>query len=139
MIGGGVKMLNNILGSVVDKILDYIPNPNERAKAKEMFEMELMKMVMNNANKQIEVNKVESAHKSLFVAGWRPFLGWTCGISLCWVFLIVPVLEWILILYGYNIELPDIETDYLFQLILAMLGLGGLRTFEKIKGVARER
>ena len=133
------QLLAPLLGPVVDKALDLIPNKNERARAKEKLEGDLMAMVAQADTQQAEINKVEAGHKSLFVAGWRPFIGWTCGVAIAYAYVGQPFLAWGLVLADIPAEeLPIIETDRLFQLVLGMLGMGGLRTFEKIKGVSRE-
>ena len=85
---------------------------------------------------QIEINKQEAAHPNLFVAGWRPALGWIGATAIGYHFIIYPFALFIAQLYGYsNISLPTIDFGVLFNLILAMLGFGGLRTIEKIKNV----
>lgn len=81
---------------------------------------------------QIQLNTVEAAHDSIFVAGWRPAVGWVCCIGLLYNVLIAPFFDiWF--------EVPEVKTDLLYPVLLGMLGLGGLRTFEKIKGVSREK
>ena len=136
-------MWNLILPAVtpiIDKIVGFIPNPNERAKAKEDMERELMTAVMAASQAQIEVNKIEAAHKSLFVAGWRPVIGYVCAFGLAWSFVIQPIAAWLFAAFlpGFP-HPPQMQTDGLYQLVLAMLGMGGLRTYEKIKGVSREK
>lgn len=122
---------------VLDKVLDLIPNVNERARAREQFERELAEAVSKTAENQAEINKIEAASSSVFVAGWRPFIGWVCGAAIAWTYLFGPLLVWYYAFYGYDVsKLPIIPTDSLFELVLAMLGLGGLRTFEKLKGVS---
>ena len=80
---------------------------------------------------QIELNTVEAAHDSMFVAGWRPAVGWVCCIGLLYNVLLAPFLDiWF--------EIPEIQTDLLYPVLLGMLGLGGLRSFEKFMGVSRE-
>ena len=93
---------------------------------------------MQNANlAQLEVNKVEATHKSIFVAGWRPFVGWGCGVSLAYHFILSPLIQFGFALAGMEQELPEFEFSQLSTVLMGMLGLGGLRTFEKMKGVAR--
>lgn len=136
-------MWNLILPAVtpiVDKLVGLIPNSNDRAKAKEEFELELQRAVTRASEMQVEVNKVEAAHKSVFVAGWRPFIGWICGLGIAWAFLIQPTVIWYVAAFHPEItNIPKIDTDGLFALVLAMLGMGGLRTFEKTKKVSREQ
>ena len=81
---------------------------------------------------QIELNKVEAAHRSLFVAGWRPAIGWVCGIGLFNMFLINPWIQWITSQAG-----PNLPKDLIMELVFAVLGLGTLRTIEKINGRAK--
>ena len=123
---------------IIDKILDLIPNENERARAREKFEFEMAKAVNEAAAQQSRINEAEASHSSVFVAGWRPFIGWVCGIGIAWAYLLHPILIWLVAAYQLPIQnIPNLDTDGLYQLVLAMLGLGGLRTFEKIKGVNR--
>ena len=88
---------------------------------------------------QIDLNKQEAAHQSMFVAGWRPFVGWTCGIALAYHFLIAPLLSFVLVLYDINTPMPEFEFSQLSTLLMGMLGLGGLRSYEKMKGVHRDK
>lgn len=128
------------VSNLIDKALDFIPNKNERARAKEQLMEGMQKAVQDQVMGQIEVNKVEAAHRSIFVAGWRPFIGWICGIGLLWSFLLEPIARWLAAIYYPEVTvLPRLETDGLYQLVLAMLGMGGLRTWEKINRVAKEK
>jgi hypothetical protein len=88
---------------------------------------------------QIDLNKQEAAHQSMFVAGWRPFVGWTCGIALAYHFLIAPLLGFVLVLYDINTPMPEFEFSQLSTILMGMLGLGGLRSYEKLKGVHRDK
>ena len=88
------------------------------------------------ATAQSETNKIEAASTRLFVSGWRPFVGWICGLAVGFKFIGGPALFMIAQAFGHPVELPVIETSELWPLLLGMLGLGGLRTVEKIKGAA---
>ena len=130
-------MINAILpliGTVLDKV---IPDNNAKQKAKQ----EIEKALIDNAAKinltQAETNKIEAAHRSIFVSGWRPFLGWCSGFGFAWVFVVSPVAQWVLALQGISLVLPQLQTDVLMELTLAMLGLAGLRTWEKSKGLTK--
>lgn len=83
---------------------------------------------------QIEVNKQEAAHKSLFVAGWRPFIGWTCGIATANNFVIAPYVT-----AFTTIVVPVLDLGEMIPVLVGLLGLGAYRTYEKVNGVAREK
>jgi roadblock/LC7 domain-containing protein len=129
-----VTALLPALGTLVDRL---IPDRAAAEKAKAEMEAELIRAGNEAAMAQVEVNKVEAGHSSVFVAGWRPSIGWVCAAGLAWAFVVAPVASWALMVLGVKAELPAIQFDHLFELVLAMLGIGGLRTFEKLRGVAR--
>ena len=129
--------LASLVGPIVNKFVDRIPDGNERARAKESLERELVDAANSVMLAQTEINKAEAAHKSIFVAGWRPFIGWVCGVGIAWSMVVQTVAQWAMIAWGDGTELPTIDTSYLMELVTAMLGMSGLRTFEKMKGVAR--
>ena len=122
------------LGTLIDRL---IPDRAAAEKAKAEMEQQLVSAANQAALAQVEVNKIEAAHSSVFVAGWRPSIGWVCAAGLAWAFVLAPIASWALVVLGIKAELPAIHTDYLLELVLAMLGIGGLRTFEKLRGVAR--
>ncbi len=129
-----VPTLLPALGTLVDRL---IPDRAAAEKAKAEMEQQLVTAANAAAMAQVEVNKVEAGHSSVFVAGWRPSIGWVCAAGLAWAFVLAPIASWALVVLGIKAELPAIQFDYLFELVLAMLGIGGLRTFEKLRGVAR--
>lgn len=111
----------------------FIPDPAARAKA----EGELRDSLFAWDKNQTEVNKAEAGSASLFVAGWRPFIGWVCGAALTYQFVLTPIVTWAASLAGYVLPSPPKLDDTLWQLMTGMLGIAGLRTFEKMKGVGR--
>lgn len=119
---------------LLDKI---IPDKDAREKA----QAELLKAAQDQdfqkAMWQLEVNKAEAQHSSLFVAGWRPAVGWICVVGLAYNFLAYPLLTWLVAATGAEINPPPLLSENLMELVLGMLGLGALRSFEKYKGVAR--
>ena len=131
--------LASLVGPIVNKFVDRIPNGNERARAKEALEKELVDAANSVMLAQTEINAAEAQHKSIFVAGWRPFIGWTCGVGIGWSMVVQPIAQWSVIAWGDGTELPTIDTSYLMELVTAMLGMSGLRTFEKMRGVARRQ
>jgi len=116
------------------KVLDkFVPDPEAKAKA----ESELRSSLQAWDKAQSDVNAVEAANANVFVSGWRPFIGWTCGLALAYQYVLAPLVMWITLTMGIHLAAPPKLDDMLWQLVFAMLGMGGLRTFEKIKGVAR--
>lgn len=136
------------IGSVLDfgsKLIDRIwPDPVQRDAAKlELFkaqqagEFKEMDQAFEIAKAQIGVNQAEAGNGSLFVSGWRPFIGWVCGAALTYQYVMRPLVMWGILSAGYTVpEMPGLD-DNLWQLLLGMLGLGGLRTFEKVKGISK--
>lgn len=135
MIPAVITALVPALGTLVDRL---IPDKAAAERAKADMEAALIKASNEAALAQVEVNKIEAGHSSVFVAGWRPAIGWVCAAALAWAFIVAPVASWTMAAFGARETLPAIGTDNLFELVLAMLGLGGLRTFEKMRGVARQ-
>ena len=88
---------------------------------------------------QTAINEMEAKHRTIFVAGWRPFIGWTCGVALAYAFVGQPIIEWLIALNGLDIESPKLNVDTLYQLVLAMLGMATLRTYEKKNQVQRDK
>lgn len=116
------------------KVLDkFVPDPEARVKA----EADLRNSLQAWDKAQTDVNAIEAANASVFVSGWRPFIGWVCGIALAYQYVAAPLVMWLALTLGVNLAPPPRIDDTLWQLVFAMLGMGGLRTFEKIKGVAR--
>jgi hypothetical protein len=104
---------------------EFAKDIREAIKGKEIDPDKMMELV----KVQSEINKMEAQHRSVFVAGWRPFIGWICGLALAYNFIIRDVIAWV----SPDIMPPAIQMDQLITILLGMLGLGGLRTFEKIK------
>lgn len=128
-----------ILATIFDKV---IPDPQAAADAKlramelaQKGELAVLDADMQLALAQLKVNEVE-AGTDMFRGGWRPAVGWTCVFGLAYQFLVRPLLPWLLRAFGIQVEdLPAIDNDTLLVLLTGMLGLGGYRTFERIKGV----
>ena len=91
------------------------------------------------AKAQLEVNKAEAAHKSLFVAGWRPAVGWVCVAGMAGNFIVIPLANFALALTGTAITIPLVALSEMMPVLMGMLGLGAMRTAEKVKGVQREK
>ena len=91
------------------------------------------------AKGQLEVNKVEAAHKSMFVAGWRPAVGWVCVLGMLSNFIVIPMANFGLAISASDIVIPLISTSEMMPVLMGMLGLGAMRTVEKVQKVSREK
>jgi hypothetical protein len=133
-------MLDALIGPVTGLLDKFIPDADERNRLAHEIATMSERHAHELAKGQLEVNKAEAAHKSMFVAGWRPFVGWTCGLALFWHFLGLPVTLFVTAYMGSDLpELPTFDMQSLMTVLMGMLGLGGLRTYEKMKGVQREK
>lgn len=128
-----IAAILGILPGILDRVL---PNERERQQAQE----ELAKIAVNGEIQalvaQMEINKVEAASESIFVAGWRPFVGWICGLGFAYATLGHVLLTWAATTMGWSLP-PTIDADILSTTLWGLLGLGSLRTVEKIKGVSQ--
>lgn len=119
------------LGKAID---DTFTSDEERLQAHAMLD----KIKLSPLLGQIEINKVEAQHRSIFVAGWRPAVGWICAISLCWCFIGYDLALWIVALTKSNIVVPELTNmKYVLELVLAMLGLSHLRSQDKKNGLTK--
>ena len=118
--------------SIIDRMF---PDPQKKAEA----ELELMKLAQSGDLQvvlaQLAINAKEAESSSLFVAGWRPFIGWICGFGLLYATVFHNLLKWGSVGLGWPLP-PAVDTDTLIYVLGALLGIGGLRTLEKVKGVA---
>lgn len=119
---------------VVNKILDFIPDPKQKLEAQQ----QLMTSLMAWDSQQTQINQQEAASSSLFVAGWRPFLGWTCGAAFAYKFVLQPFLVFLIVACHVQFDiklLPALDWTEMSTVMFGMLGLGGMRSFEKLKGI----
>lgn len=137
MLGGGIGAAADGIAGAIDRFVET----DEEKKAAEMLKMRIMQ---EPDRWQAEINKIGAGHRSMFVAGWRPALGWICAFGIGWAFVISPFAEVMLnILIAKKvvaeglIVLPKLSTGQLLDIILGMLGLGALRSYEKTKGLTR--
>ena len=131
-------MLQALIGPVTGILDKFIEDRDAKnAMAHEIATM-AEKAAHEAAMAQVEVNKAEAQHKSIFVAGWRPFVGWTCGVALAYHFVLAPLILFGVGVSGYEIPaLPEFDMGSLMTVLMGMLGLGGLRTYEKQKGLTK--
>jgi len=125
-------MLSSLIAPVTSLLDKFIPDADTKQKIAHEIATMSQKHAQELAKGQLEVNKTEAAHKSLFVAGWRPAIGWICGLSLLYSTMLSPIL-------GIWFTVPPVNDELLSTVLMGMLGLGAMRSFEKYKGVQREK
>ena len=122
---------------MIDKLIEPVSNILDKFVAdkdlKTKLSHELEKEIISLNKAQLEVNKVEAAHNNVFVSGWRPFIGWACGVSLAYHFIVEPIIQYTLIVNNIDYNTPEFDFSQLSTIVMAMLGMSGLRTYEKIK------
>ena len=129
-------MLQALIGPVTGLLDKFIPDAAEKARLAHEIATMAEKQAHELALAQIEVNKAEAASASVFKGGWRPFIGWVCGTAFAYHFVLQPLLVFIIAVYGLQVpDLPEFDMASLMTVLMGMLGLGGLRTFEKTKGI----
>ena len=129
----GIEAILGLGGEIIKRVW---PDPAQQASA----QLELLKLQQSGELAklvgQLEINKAEAQSTSLFVAGWRPAIGWVCATALAYQYVVRPIGSYVARLHGVELgEMPTLDAT-LWELMFGMLGLGGLRTFEKVQGVA---
>ena len=124
-------------GDTVKTISNVVDDLHFSGEEKEKLKLQMKEIDAKLKEKQLDINKVEAGHRSIFVSGWRPFLGWISGLSIGYVYLFQPILDMILQMFGVEVDWVVLDLGQLMPLILGMLGLGGLRSFEKAKGLTK--
>lgn len=122
-LGEAAELVNTVIGKIW-------PDKTEQEKA----ELAAAVAVVQG---QLDINKVEAASSSVFVAGWRPGLGWVCVAACSWNWVGLPITKAALLILGYKLDVSPADLTEMLPILIGMLGLGGLRTAEKFKGVAR--
>jgi hypothetical protein len=134
-----MSFLTALVGPVSNLLDQFIEDKDQKAKLAHeiatMSEKHMAEAMLANAEANIE----QSKHASIFVSGARPAIMWICALGLLTQFFVMPVAEWAIIIWLPEVELPKLNTGELMTLTLSLLGLGGLRSFEKSKGIAREK
>jgi hypothetical protein len=128
-----------VIDGIIDLVkegLTLIPDPNKKADLLAKIEEQRQQAELQMAQMQADINKAEASNASLFVAGWRPFVGWVCAAGVAWAFVIQPFFDWVWFATGHTGVSPHLDSSTLLTLLLGMLGMGGLRSFDKSQGTA---
>lgn len=134
----GAAAASGILSGLFGLVDDLFTSDEERAEAKR----KLVELEQQGRLAQIAVNAAEAKHESIFVAGWRPAVGWVCVAALAWTFIVQPFLTWGLVVFRPDFpvdNMPSLDMGPLLTILAGMLGLAGLRTYEKRTGTNRNR
>lgn len=138
-------MIGDAIAQVIGKVLDRAwPDPAQKAQAaialeelRQAGEFKAIDAELEAMRQQTAVNQVEAANPDRFVSGWRPAVGWVCASALAWHYIGRPVASWALLMSGGDQPIPQVELGDLFVILCGLLGLGGLRTVEKLNGAAK--
>jgi hypothetical protein len=129
--------------ALASKVLDLVGKVVQDRDAANRLAHEIATLAERQAHElakyQNETNKAEAAHKSLFVAGWRPAVGWICALGMFSNYMLIPVANFVLALTDSAVIVPNLDTSEMMPVLIGMLGLGTLRTYEKYKCVSREK
>jgi phenylpyruvate tautomerase PptA (4-oxalocrotonate tautomerase family) len=132
------EMIQALIPAVSGILDKFVEDKDTKAKLAHDLATMAERHAQELAKGQIAVNAEEAKSKNIFIAGWRPFVGWTCGLALFVHFLAIPICDVVTAYLGYPApSYPAFDMDTLMTVLLGMLGLGGLRTYEKQKGLTK--
>lgn len=128
----GFGEIATAVGGIVNKFLPDKSQEEKDALTRELAQLQFDQAVIQS---QTDTNKAEASNASVFVAGWRPFVGWVCGCAFAWAFVVGPLVSYLARLLGATVELPALDLSQLSPVLMGMLGLGAMRTVEKVNGI----
>mgnify|MGYP003317958288 FL=1 len=134
-----MSLIGSLIGPATSLLDKFIEDKDQKMALAHEISTMAERHAQELAKGQLEVNKVEAASKSMFVAGWRPFIGWVCGIGFLANFILIPMANFGLALASVEITIPMIDTTQMMPVLMGMLGLGAMRTVEKVQKVSREK
>ena len=133
-----IPLITTLLPSVMDVAGRFLPEDKQkRAEAEREIEAKLTESLANIDLANLKINEADAKSGNWFQSGWRPFIGWSCGFALAYTYVLQPILTFGLAQAGYLIDLPAVNLGEMMPVLMGMLGLGGLRSWEKVKGVSR--
>ena len=130
-------MIDKLIGPVTGLLDKFIEDKDQKAKLAHEVATMAQKHAQELAKGQLEVNKAEAQHKSIFVSGWRPAVGWGCVFGMMGNFMVIPFANFVLALLEIPVSVPLIDTATMMPVLMGMLGLGAMRTYEKRTGVSK--
>ena len=127
-----MSIVSQLVGPVTGLLDKFIEDKDQKAALAHEIATMSEKHAREALKGQLEINKAEATHKSLFVAGWRPCIGWVCAFGLFYNVILANII-------GIWVEVPEVDTTLLVPVMMGMLGLGAMRSYEKVQGVSREK
>ena len=128
-------MIEALIGPVTGLLDKFIEDKDQKAKLAHELSTMAERHAQELAKAQLEINKVEAAHKSLFVSGWRPAVGWCCVLGMTGNFMVIPFTNFVLALLAIDVVIPLIDLETMMPVLMGMLGLGAMRSYEKASGI----
>ena len=133
-----IPLITQLLPSVMDVAGRFLPEDKQkRAEAEREIEAKLTESLANIDLANLKINEADAKSGNWFQSGWRPFIGWSCGFALAYTYVMQPILTFGLAQAGYLIDLPAVNLGEMMPVLMGMLGLGGLRSWERVKGVGK--
>ena len=133
-----IPLITTLLPSVMDVAGRFLPEDKQkRAEAEREIEAKLTESLANIDLANLKINEADAKSGNWFQSGWRPFIGWSCGFALAYTYVMQPILTFGLAQAGYLIDLPAVNLGEMMPVLMGMLGLGGLRSWERVKGVGK--
>ena len=130
-------MIDKLIGPVTSLLDKFVEDKDQKAKLAHEVATMAQRHAQELAKAQLEVNKAEAQHRSLFVSGWRPAVGWCCVFGMMGNFMVIPFTNFVLALLKIDVTVPLIDTATMMPVLMGMLGLGAMRTYEKRTGVSK--
>ena len=127
-----MSIVSQLVGPVTGLLDKFIEDKDQKAALAHEIATMSERHAQEALKGQLEINKAEATHKSLFVAGWRPCIGWVCALGLFYNVILANII-------GIWIDVPEVDTTLLVPVMMGMLGLGAMRSYEKVQGVSREK
>jgi hypothetical protein len=132
---GAIEATSNLLSGILKRVLPEKVSEETALKLNQELTLAIMNNQLQPLLAQLNINAEEAKHDSIFVAGWRPFVGWVCGASFAYTFILQPFAVFVTVLFAWQAPpLPSLDMMPMLTVLGGMLGLGAMRSYEKVKG-----
>jgi hypothetical protein len=131
-------VISSTIGPLFTRLIDLIPDPAEKAKQAAIIQQQLLAADAQMIAQQNAINLAEASNTNLFVSGWRPGVGWVCVAALSWQTVLQPFLAFGLAAVGVSVNLPSMNSELVMSLLVPLLGLSAMKTYERVNSVSNE-